>query len=147
MGLPCSSVHGTFQARVLEWVAISFSIRLGRIGKSLGLSFCGSGWVVLVVECRLINCPICWWEFILASSKETWVWSQVGKIPWRRKWQPTVVFLHGKFHGQRSLVGYSPWGRRVRDDWACTLTHQSKELFRHIFGRSIHLGVRKNFFI
>ena len=31
----------------------------------------------------------------------------VGKIPWRRKWQPTPVFLPGEFHGQRSLVGYS----------------------------------------
>ena len=30
----------------------------------------------------------------------------VGKIPWRRKWQPTPVFLPGKSHGQRSLVGY-----------------------------------------
>ena len=30
----------------------------------------------------------------------------VGKIPWRRKWQPTPVFLPGEFHGQRSLVGY-----------------------------------------
>ena len=36
----------------------------------------------------------------------------VGKIPWRRKWQPTPVFLPGKSHGQRSLVGSSPWGRR-----------------------------------
>ena len=34
----------------------------------------------------------------------------VRKIPWRRKWQPTPVFLSGKSHGQRSLVGYSPWG-------------------------------------
>ena len=33
----------------------------------------------------------------------------VGKIPWRREWQPTPVFLPGKSHGQRSLVGYSPW--------------------------------------
>ena len=33
----------------------------------------------------------------------------VGKLPWRRKWQPTPVFLPGKSHGQRSLVGYSPW--------------------------------------
>ena len=32
----------------------------------------------------------------------------VGKIPWRRKWQPTSVFLPGKSHGQRSLAGYSP---------------------------------------
>ena len=36
----------------------------------------------------------------------------VGKIPWRRKWQPTLVFLPGKSHGQRSLVGYSPQSRR-----------------------------------
>ena len=36
----------------------------------------------------------------------------VGKIPWSREWQATPVFLPGKFHGQRSLVGYSPWGRK-----------------------------------
>ena len=34
----------------------------------------------------------------------------VGKIPWRRKWQPTPVFLPGKFYGHRRLMGYSPWG-------------------------------------
>ena len=39
----------------------------------------------------------------------------VGKIPWRRKWQPTPVLLPGKFYGQRSLVGYSPWGREESD--------------------------------
>ena len=33
----------------------------------------------------------------------------VQKIPWRRKWHPTPIFLPGKSHGQRSLVGYSPW--------------------------------------
>ena len=36
----------------------------------------------------------------------------VRKIPWRKKWQPAPVFLSGKSHGQRSLVGYSPWGRK-----------------------------------
>ena len=35
---------------------------------------------------------------------------RTGKIPWRRKWQPTPVLLPGEFHGQRSLVGYSAWG-------------------------------------
>ena len=39
----------------------------------------------------------------------------VGKIPWRRKWQPTPVFLPGESHGRRSLVGYSPWGRKESD--------------------------------
>ena len=34
----------------------------------------------------------------------------VGKIPWRRTQQPTPVFLPGESRGQRSLVGYSPWG-------------------------------------
>ena len=39
----------------------------------------------------------------------------VGKIPWRRAWQPTSVFLPGESHGQKSLVGYSPWGRKESD--------------------------------
>ena len=39
----------------------------------------------------------------------------VGKIPWRKKWQPTPVFLPGEFHGLRSLVGYSPEGRKESD--------------------------------
>ena len=38
----------------------------------------------------------------------------VQKIPWRREWQPTPVFLPGKPHRQRSLVAYSPKGLRVR---------------------------------
>ena len=45
------------------------------------------------------------------------VWEQlddprVRKTPWRKKWQPTPVFLPEKFHGQRSLAGYSPWGQK-----------------------------------
>ena len=39
----------------------------------------------------------------------------VGKIPWRRAWQATPVFLPGESHGQRNLVGYSPWGLTVSD--------------------------------
>ena len=38
--------------------------------------------------------------------------SWVGKIPRRRKWQPTPALLPGKSHGQRSLIGYSPWGHK-----------------------------------
>ena len=41
---------------------------------------------------------------------------RVRKIPWRRNWQPTPVFLPGKSPEQRSLVGYSPWGHRVSED-------------------------------
>ena len=44
------------------------------------------------------------------KPQETWVWSWVGKIRWRREWPPTPVSLPGESHGQRSPVGYSPWG-------------------------------------
>ena len=39
-----------------------------------------------------------------------------GRFPWRRAWQPTPIFLIGESHGQRSQVGYSPWGCKVRHD-------------------------------
>ena len=39
----------------------------------------------------------------------------VEKIPWGKEWLPTPIFLPVKFHGQRSLVGYSPWGHKGSD--------------------------------
>ena len=48
----------------------------------------------------------------------------VGKIPWRRKWLLTPVFLPGKFHGQRSLAGYSPWDGKELDLTAGLSTHR-----------------------
>ena len=44
-----------------------------------------------------------------------WFDPWVRKIPWRGEWHPTSVFLPGEFHGQRSLVGYSPWGHKEMD--------------------------------
>ena len=41
--------------------------------------------------------------------------SWVGKIPCRREWLPTPVFLPSEFHGQRILAGYSPWGHKESD--------------------------------
>ena len=41
--------------------------------------------------------------------------SKIRKIPWRRQWHPTPGFLPRKFHGQRNLTGYSPWGRKELD--------------------------------
>ena len=67
----------------------------------------------------------------------------VGKIPWRRKWKPTPVFLPGKSRGQGSLVGYSPWGHRVRH--YCELVAKTTLLQRmghhqaHNMNRSRHL--------
>ena len=66
----------------------------------------------------------------------------VGKIPWWRKWQSTPVLLPGKSHGQRSLVGYSPWGRRVGHDWATSLSLSSRcHLHSHIQEATWHVQV------
>ena len=85
----------------------------------------------------------------LHTMQKTRVHPWVGKIPWRRKWQPTPVFLPGKFHGLRSLVGYSPWGHKESDTtkqlhW-CRFTGWSKRRESAIlltnYGR-VHQGVR-----
>ena len=56
----------------------------------------------------------------------------VGKIPWSRKWQPTPVFLPGKFHAQRRLAGCRPWGRREPD--TAEQTHSMQPDARHAEG-------------
>ena len=52
---------------------------------------------------------------VLVSNREAWFNPWVRKKPRRREWLPTPVFLPGKFHGQRSLAGYSPWGPKESD--------------------------------
>ena len=52
----------------------------------------------------------------------------VGEIPWRRTWQPTPVFLPGKSHGQRSLLGYSPCGHKESD----TAEHMHARMHVHV---------------
>ena len=54
---------------------------------------------------HLLPCSLA--SLVAQTVQETQVWSWVGKIPWRRKWQPTPGFFPGESHGQRSLVGYS----------------------------------------
>ena len=50
-----------------------------------------------------------------SDGKESACNAGVRKIAWRRKWQPTPVFLLEEFHGLKSLVSYSPWGRKESD--------------------------------
>ena len=72
----------------------------------------GDGWCSgkeLAWQCR--RCKRC--RFIF------WV----GKILWSRKWKPTAVFLPGKFHGQGSLAGYSPWDGKESDMTERLSTH------------------------
>ena len=53
----------------------------------------------------------CQWKRCKRQGFYPWVW----KIPWSRKQKPTPAFLPGKFQGQRSLVGYSPWVQKELD--------------------------------
>ena len=52
----------------------------------------------------------------------------VGKISWRRKWQPIPIFLPGESHGQRSLVGYSLWDHKKSDITEQLSTHSNRNL-------------------
>ena len=85
---PGSSIHGIFQARVLEWGAIAFSAG-GTSGKE----------------------PTCQCRRCKRQGFNPWV----GKIPWRRARKPTPVFLPGESHELRSLAGYSPWNCKESD--------------------------------
>ena len=71
-----------------------------------------------------------WWRICLQCRRpgfNPWV----GKVPWRREWPPTQIFLPGEFHGQRSLVGYRACIAN-RHDWATitfTFIHSAKFIF------------------
>ena len=56
-----------------------------------------------------------WWLRIRLQCRRPEFNPWVGKIPWRREWQFISVSLPGEFHGQKSLVGYSPWGCKESD--------------------------------
>ena len=75
-----------------------------------------------------------WW---LGGNESACQWRRRGfnpwsrKIPWERKWQLTPVFLPGRSHGQRSLVGYSPWGCSLTQlsNWTTTTFKKKKRWF------------------
>ena len=85
----------------------------------ISLGFLGPNSKEPACQCRLKRCGLNPW---------------VGKIPWRRAWQPTLVFLPGEFHGQKSVMGYNPKSQTqlkrlsthtdyinlsVQHDWTC----------------------------
>ena len=73
------------------------------------------------------------WKRIPLPSRRHWFNPWVGKIPSRRKWQPTQVYLPGKPHGQRSLVGYSACGcQRVRHNLATKQQHVYRKAVKRI---------------
>ena len=81
-------------------------------------------WASLVAQ-MVENLPTMW---------ETWVWSLGQEDLWRREWLPTPVFFPVKFHGQRSLAGYSSWSYNVGHDWAnnlCKIDNQQRPTVYH----------------
>ena len=67
---------------------------------------------------------------------ESWT---IKKAEWRRKWQPTPVLLPGESHGQRSLVGYSPWGYKGLDTTELS-EHTHKLSYKGESNKNIHLN-------
>ena len=159
--LPGSPIHGIFQARVLEWGAISsvyshhlFLISSVSIRSILSFIVPTFAWNVplvsliflkrsLVSPILLFSCIVCIvhlgrlsylsllffgtlhsygyiFPFLLANGSDgkesACSVGDLGSTPGSgREWQPTPVFLPGKFHEQRSLAGYSPWGCKDLD--------------------------------
>ena len=172
---PGSSAHGISQARISEWVAISFS-RGSSWPRDRTCISCTGRWILYhwatweaqlsffffssLFKPKLSRCGqlesfqiatvsfwqdpmICCWKqthqdissgnlninvgdtpkllcfIIFYSASQLVQW----KVPRRKKWQPTPVFLPGESHGQRSLAGYSPWSHKESDMIEHTRTH------------------------
>ena len=95
--LPGSSDHGIFQARVLEWVAMSFSSRSSWPRDQTRVS-------------RIVVKRFAVW----AAREAILSLDSYNAKKRRRQWHPTPVLVPGKSHGLRTLVGYRPW---VRIEW------------------------------
>ena len=90
-------------------------------------------WVLFTVLLKIIWLYMCksglpWWlrqKIICLQCRRPGFSPWLGKIPWRRKWPSTPVFLPGKSRGQRSLAGYSPWNhKRIGHDYDLSTKQQ-----------------------
>ena len=131
--IPWTEEHATGSQRVRHsWVPFTWSVLETSLGflyiktsLSLLLGFPGgASGKEPACQCRLRD-ALTWG--VKRRQLDRWV----RKIPWRREWQTTPVFLPGESHGQRSLVGYSPY--RFRHNWS-NLAWQSLLLKEHCQG-------------
>ena len=84
--------------------------------------------LLLIISLFKIHLLLYWASLVARWWFDPWI----RKIPWRREWQPTPVFLPGEFHGQRSLEGYSPWGLKESDTTEqLTLQHTHTHTHTH----------------
>ena len=98
--------------RILDWVAYPFSSGSSQPRKRTGVSCTPGGF------------------FTNWAIRDPGSIPGLGRYPGERNWQSTPIFLPGKFHGQRSLMGYSPWGHKESDttEQLHTHTHGTKKL-------------------
>ena len=102
---------------------ITLSVSLIHVAVCAGSSFFMAVYYSIVYVLIPYFCPCYWSNGLpkwLSSKKKSCLQCRrrgfdpwVGSIPWRRKWQPTLVFLPGESHGQLTLAGYSPWGLKT----------------------------------
>ena len=107
--LPGFSFHEIFQTRIVEWVAISFS----RGSSNPEIEPGSPALQTDSLPTELQGKPVMVKRLPAIRRPEYDPWVQ--KIPWRKEWLPTPVFLPGEFYGQRSLAGRSPWGLKEWD--------------------------------
>ena len=101
----------------MPWSAIPLSLQFP--WSRLPISAIFQCFIILLLFCVLVRLPIwrcikesaCQWRRRRRLGFDPWV----GRVPWSRIWQPITVFLPRKFHGQRSLASYSPWGHKELD--------------------------------
>ena len=95
----------------LLWTTICQLLKkYGVVENSLRL---GSLWMPLLHSPTTLLMQVGIWA--LLWCRRPWFDPWVRKIPWRKEWLSTLAFLPGEFHGQRSLVGYKPWGCKKLD--------------------------------
>ena len=114
--------HGWRYTR-LEWKSSKMSVQIKCRHQSRDGSahfYFSDNWTCISSQ---LPCWLRWCRICLQGRRPDNPW--VRKSLWRREWQPTPVFLPGESHGQRSLPGYSPWGRKgsVTTRWPHTHTH------------------------
>ena len=93
-----------FQARTLQFI---FHVPLNLSWNLIS----GFGFIIELYEAS----PVSQVVKNLPAMQGTWVQSRFGKISWRRECLPIPIFLPGEFHGQKSLVSYSPWDYEESD--------------------------------
>ena len=123
-----SQLQGRYEQHFLDHLAVGVLMHWlshgPRVSVWLWTQVVWSTLPVSQIEAKLLCCcfpggasgkePVCQFRSYKRGGFHPWV----GKIPWKREWQPTPVFLSGESHRQRSLAGYNPWGHRVGHDWS-----------------------------